>query len=60
MSTKHGFHGGTSNMRTQQALIGKLDAYRHHSPLNIYGQYTMGITSGYIDMLACILTQGSM
>ena len=27
-STKHGFHGGTSNMPTKQALIGELDAYR--------------------------------
>ena len=27
-STKHGCHGGTSNMPTQWALIGKLDAYR--------------------------------
>ena len=28
MSTKHGSHGGTSNMPAQQALIGELDAYR--------------------------------
>ena len=28
MSAKHGFHGGTSNVPAQWALIGKLDAYR--------------------------------
>ena len=27
-STKHGFHGGMSNVSAQQALIGELDAYR--------------------------------
>ena len=27
-STKHGFHGGTSNVPAQWALIGQLDAYR--------------------------------
>ena len=27
-STKHGFHGGMSNMPAQQILIGKLDTYR--------------------------------
>ena len=33
MSTKHGFHGGMSNMPTQWALIGKLDAYRDKGAL---------------------------
>ena len=28
MRTKHGFHGGMSNVSAQQALIGELDAYK--------------------------------
>ena len=59
-STKHGFHGGTSNMPTQQALIGELDTYRDKGAPQPTKHLQL-IHNGYCQwILACVLNQGSM
>ena len=49
-STKHGCHGGTSNVPAQQALIGELDAYREKGALQPT-KHLWAIHNGYCQRI---------